>query len=87
MDRKLRGLVRTREDRDMRLRLCEDRNKTKEGKKGFRREYKERSERLKQTCLMEPKRNVPNRNPAVELLTQQDMSQITEKYLTSGSGE
>ena len=36
---------------------------------------------------MEPERDVPNRNPAVELLTQRDMSQITEKQLTSGSGE
>ena len=70
LDRVRRKLTRSQENRDMWRKIMEICSKNKIEKiERLRREYKKRSERLKQTDRLAPRRVVLKRNTPMELLT------------------
>ena len=83
-------MLSTEEDRGMWKRLFEDCNK-KQGEEiePWRREYRERSERLALTTAVEkviPTRNNPRGQSPMELLTPRELSRTTETRLPATTG-
>ena len=90
LDRVTKTLLSVKEDRDMWKRLFEDCNK-KQGEEieRLRREYKERSERLALTTVVErtiPARDVPRGQSTMQLLMPREHSQTTEVRVPKGTG-
>ena len=85
-----KAMLTREEDRDMWRKLFEDCNK-KQGEEieRLRREYKQRSERLSLTAIVEkviPTRDIPRGQSPMELLTPREISQTTETQLPAATG-
>ena len=90
LDEVTKTMLIAEDNRDMWKRLFEDCNK-KQGEEieRFRRDYKERSERVALTTAVEkviPARSIPRGQSPMELLTPRDMSQTTETRPPTTSG-
>ena len=90
LDEVTKTMLITEDDRDMWKKLFEDCNK-KQGEEieRLRRDYKERSERVALTTAVEkviPARSIPRGQSPMELLTPQELSQMTETRLPDTTG-
>ena len=90
LDEVTKTMLITEDDRDMWKKLFEDCNK-KQGEEieRLRRDYKERSERVALTKAVEkviPARSIPRGQSPMELLTPQELSQMTETRLSDTTG-
>ena len=90
LDEITKTMLITEDDRDMWKRLFEDCNK-KQGEEieRLRRDYKERSERVALTTVVEeviPSRSIPRGQSPMELLTPRELSQTTETRLPATKG-
>ena len=90
LDEMTKTMLITEDDRDMWKRLFEDCNK-KQGEEieRLRRDYKERSERVALTTVVEeviPSRSIPRGQSPMELLTPRELSQTTETRLPATKG-
>ena len=85
LDEMTKSMLKMEDDRDMLRKLFEDGNK-KQGQEieRLRRDYKEQSEQMALTTVVEkviPARNIPREQSPMELLTPREMSQTTETRL------
>ena len=90
LDEMTKTMLTIEEDRDMWRKLFEDSNKKQsEEIERFRREYKQRSERLSLTAAVEKvisTRHIPRGQFPMELLTPREMSQTIETRLPAATG-
>ena len=90
LDEMTKTMLSIEEDRDMWKKLFEDCNKKQDEEiERLRREYKQRSQRLSLTTVVEkviPARDINRGQSPMELLTPREMSQTTETRLPATTG-